>query len=105
MRDFRKLPNEKIVKTDALVTAFNTDMLDVRRMERVALLACGHHVITRNLKSAHCPRCQHMVDTGQDWDAFRHLKGSDTMAWPDDPCRALNEPANNGGHFIRDLRS
>lgn len=47
------------------------------------------------------PRCQQMFDSGEDWDAFRHLGAQDTMAWPGDPCRALNEPTDLVGNFLR----
>ena len=95
-----KLKAETIVRTDYLMTAFNPDAENI--MHRFVVLECGHTVRTANVKRAHCPRCQKMLESGEDYDGFRHHGLPDEMAWPEDPCRHLNEPTDLAGNFLRD---
>jgi hypothetical protein len=43
-----------------------------------------------------------MFSSGEDWDGFRNHGYPDLMSWPADPCRALNEPTDLAGIFLRD---
>jgi hypothetical protein len=89
-----QLPREKIVETDIFATSFNSDRLNIEQLERIVVLACRHHLLTKNTTSAHCPRCQRMFDLGLDWDRYRNMGDAhvDDMAWHEDPCRRFNEP-------------
>lgn len=40
-------PRERIVATEMLATAFNTDILDLGAGDWIVELACGHHVRTK----------------------------------------------------------
>ncbi len=101
MRKFRT-PLESIIETDILISSLNADILNLSSGERIVRLACGHSVRTRAHRSAHCPRCQQMFSSGEDWDGFRNHGYPDLMSWPADPCRALNEPTDLAGIFLRD---
>jgi hypothetical protein len=85
-----RLPQETIIRTEMLLTMHNPHVFS-GTLRRFVTLACGHVKLTRAMRRAHCSRCQRMLDSGQDWDGFRHLGGRDVMSWPEDPCRELNE--------------
>lgn len=74
------LEAEEIVQGDWLATAFNRDKLKIGKGERVAVLACGHQVITRNQHRMKCPFCRYLVKHGYDYDGFRHLNLPDPLA-------------------------
>jgi hypothetical protein len=97
---FPKLPREKIVRTQVLINMLNPEPFE-RSLKRFVVLACGHTTFTKALHSAHCPRCQQMLDSGYDWDGFRRLGFPDQMSWPKDPCRRLNEPHDLAGNPLR----
>lgn len=91
-----KSPPERIVETDMILTMYNRTKLGLSYSRRIAVLACGHRVITRNAKTMVCPRCTEMLrrsiaDGSEDWDGFRNGNAIDRMEWPKDPCRSINE--------------
>jgi hypothetical protein len=95
-----KLPAERIVTTDWLLTAFNRApdriLEDMDVLDRIVDLACGHKLRTSSIKRAHCPRCQEMFrrsceDGSEDWDSFRKGLKKDEMEWPADPMRLIHE--------------
>jgi len=98
---FPKLPSEKIVRVDHYIMAFNPEIFN-KTLKRIVVLACGHNTLTKALDKAHCPRCQHMLDSGYDWDKFHNIDHIDDMSWPEDPCRRLNEPHDLDGNPLRD---
>jgi hypothetical protein len=59
--------------------------------QRIAVLECGHFVLTRALRSAKCRRCGEMIRSGYDHDGFRRLGMPDEFSWPEDPLAILNE--------------
>lgn len=67
-----KAPLERIVETNILMTALNQGKLDIKNLERVVDLACGHRVLTKNTKKCRCGVCQEMLDRGCDYDLFRN---------------------------------
>lgn len=97
---------ERIIETDHIATAFNRERLGLSMTRRIVKLACGHNAITRNSRVMRCPRCTEMlkrsVATGEeDYESFRHRDALDFMIWPDDPCRAFNEPTDLAGNHKR----
>lgn len=71
---------------------FNAELM--MRRGRLAVLECGHFVLTKALRKAKCRRCGEMIRAGYDYDAFRNLGAQDTFSWPDDPLRELHEGSN-----------
>lgn len=67
-----RAPVERIVETDILLTVVNRLSLAGKR---VAVLACGHRVITDAATRVHCKDCHKMILDGEDYDAFRHRQG------------------------------
>lgn len=67
-------PVEQIVETDLLLTMANYPNLGGKR---VALLACGHKVVTGNRLRAACAECHTMILNGEDYDAFRRRGRAD----------------------------
>lgn len=97
---------ERIVGTDFLLMAFNVDRA-LRERKRFVDLACGHKAYTGAVDRCVCRRCTEMLrrslaDGSEDYKAFRAGALPDKMVWLDDPCRALNEPTDLDGRFIRD---
>lgn len=95
---------ERITETDHIATAYNRKWLGESCVRRIVVLACGHRAVTRNAKSMVCPRCTEMlrrsVESGEeDYESFRHCNLLDTMVWPDDPCRLLNERTDLAGKY------
>ncbi len=64
-----KPPIERIIETDIILTALNHKILG---NQRVALLACGHRIITSNAHRAQCLKCHQMILAGEDYEAFRN---------------------------------
>ena len=71
-RIWKKPPVEKIVATDWLATALNRAKLGPDYAKRIVDLACGHKVITRNLRQCGCGVCHQMILNGEDYEAFRN---------------------------------
>jgi hypothetical protein len=100
---------ERIVGRDALLAAFNLELVLKRRRFFVDL-GCGHKALTGALSKVRCPRCMEMLrrsiaDGSEDYDVFRKGLIRDRMVWRDDPCRAFNEPTDLEGNFIYDAES
>ena len=87
---------EQIVTTDYLLTSFNMDVLNVRKLDRIVDLACGHKARTSAVKRARCTRCEEMLrrsmeNGSEDYDSFRKGLIPDRMEWKEDPLRNLHE--------------
>ena len=69
----------------------------LRTGHRIAVLECGHYVLTRSLHRATCQRCGEMIRSGYDHDGFRKLAMPDEFKWAGDPLRELNECMRDDG--------
>lgn len=101
-----KTPPEEIIQRDHLATALNAERM-LRDHKFIVRLACLHWVYTGATGMAVCPRCTEMLkrsitDGTEDYEGYRAGRVRDTMAWKEDPCRQLNEPADLQGNFRRE---
>jgi hypothetical protein len=101
-----RTPQERIVRTDILLNVFNPDEF-MRHRRRFVNLECGHKALTSAWERTTCLRCSEMLrrsiaDGSEDYDAYRYGDGRDRMSWPEDPCRAFNEPTDLEGNYVRE---